>query len=122
MPIFHQRENPGLVFPGVNRVRAAQLILDGAKSPTDRGGTSTPRSGRIEHGGDAPPSLAGIPCGRGRGYRRHTTRYLRIPFGRGVTGAWHFQHSSVGEPEVPAPTAGGAVGTPSVPGGEEITR
>ena len=30
-----------------------------------------------------------------RGYRRKTTRYLRIPHGIGVTGAWHSQHSSV---------------------------
>jgi len=54
-----------------------------------------PHVGTIGHFRDSCPTLAGIPCGRGPGYRGNTPRSLRIPHGIGVPGAWHSLHSSV---------------------------
>ena len=112
--IFKQRENPAV--HGVDETlrvsfthQNASRSGDGCESRTsgvffpvwvvctpNRGGMTAPMSGRSDDLGIPARLSQGIPCGKEAGYRRKTTRYLRIPHGIGVTGAWHSQHCRCG--------------------------
>lgn len=95
--------------------------IGGDASPPDRGGTPAPMPGRSDRIGSPTVLLGGIPSTDRVGDRHTPTRDLRLPRGRGVPGAWHSPHPSVGTPEGPTPTAGGPVGSPPVHGGEDVT-
>ena len=109
--------------PAVNRVWPTGRMSVWRVLRADRGGTIAPMPGQSDNIG--VPSLV-----QGRypllsadgGYRRKTTRCLRIPHGIGVTGAWHSQHVVGVRTYVPKSAhCGAGVGSLAVNGEEDVT-
>jgi hypothetical protein len=101
------RERIATCTPRVNRVTAAHVCLPRRFAhPTEA--ARPPHVGTIRHSRDSDLTLARYPLWERHEYRQNTTRYLRIPHGRGVTEAWYSLHSSVCERTFPTlPPLGG---------------
>jgi hypothetical protein len=115
-----QRENPA-VHGGRESRQHRQLFAPAGHSHTQPRRHDRPHVGTIGQSRDSDPTLAGYPLRERRGYRHKTTRYLRIPHGIGVTGAWHSLHSSVCERKFPTLPHSGGVGSRAVYGAEDVT-
>ena len=121
MAILIQRENPGLQAGRESRQRQ-NAFTRVPRSHTQPRQHDRPHVGTIGQSRDSCPTLAGIPCGSGAGYRHKTPRYLRIPHGIGVTGAWHSQHSSVCEHKFPTLPPSAVRGSRAIHGAEDVTE
>ena len=115
-----QRENPA-VHGGRESRQHRQLFAPAGHSRTQPRRPDRPHVGTIGQSRDSDPTLAGYPLRERRGYRHKTTRYLRIPHGIGVTGAWHSLHSSVCERKFPTLPPSGGVGSRAVYRAEDVT-
>ena len=115
-----QRENPA-VHGGRESRQHRQLFAPAGRSHTQPRRHDRPHVGTIGQSRDSDPTLAGYPLRERRGYRHKTTRYLRIPHGIGVTGAWHSLHSSVCERKFPTLPPSGGVGSRAVYRAEDVT-
>ena len=115
-----QRENPA-VHGGRESRQHRQLFAPAGRSRTQPRRHDRPHVGTIGQSRDSDPTLAGYPLRERRGYRHKTTRYLRIPHGIGVTGAWHSLHSSVCERKFPTLPPSGGVGSRAVYRAEDVT-
>jgi len=119
-PILIQRENPA-VHGGRDSRQHRHLFAPVGRLHTQPRRHDRPHVGTIGQSRDSDPTLAGDPLRERRGYRHKTSRYLRIPHGRGVTGAWHSLHSSVCERKFPTLPPSRGVGSRAVYRAEDVT-